>query len=94
MKEVKEVSNFIKTIRETTFKPEEQVKIISALNFANQKHNGQFRDSGEPYIIHPIAVAEILLDYGLDCDTICSALLHDVIEDTDTSLKELEIAFG
>ncbi len=69
-------------------------KIISAYEFASEKHDGQFRESGEPYITHPIAVARILLDLGMDTDTICAALLHDVVEDTQASLSDLKKLFG
>jgi GTP pyrophosphokinase len=69
-------------------------KISRAFNLANQAHDGQVRKSGEPYISHPIAVAEILLDLCMDTDTIVSALLHDVVEDTDITLEELSKQFG
>jgi GTP pyrophosphokinase len=72
-----------------------QAELISrAVDFAQKKHENQFRDSGEPYIIHPLAVAEILLDMGLDSATIVAALLHDTLEDTQTSEKELNDLFG
>ena len=58
-------------------------KIISAYEFADKAHANQKRDSGEPYIVHPIAVAFILLELGMDTDTICAAILHDVVEDTE-----------
>lgn len=69
-------------------------KIVKAYEVAAKAHQGQFRSSGEPYIIHPLAVAYILLQFGMDTDTICAALLHDVVEDTDTTLKELKDQFG
>lgn len=53
-------------------------KIISAYEFAAKAHANQVRSSGEPYITHPVAVAYILLELGMDTDTICAALLHDV----------------
>ena len=56
-------------------------KIRKAFEYANALHEGQFRKSGEKYICHPIAVAEIVADFGLDTDSICAALLHDTIED-------------
>ncbi|HOO08025.1 MAG TPA: bifunctional (p)ppGpp synthetase/guanosine-3',5'-bis(diphosphate) 3'-pyrophosphohydrolase [Ruminococcus sp.] len=69
-------------------------KIISAYEFAAKAHEGQTRSSGQPYIIHPLAVAYILLELGMDTDTICSALLHDVAEDTDATLDDLKKRFG
>ena len=69
-------------------------KIIKAYNLANEKHEGQFRKSGEPYILHPLNVAYILTDIKADTDTLCAALLHDTIEDTDIKLEELEKEFG
>jgi len=69
-------------------------KIISAYELAEKSHRGQIRDSGEPYITHPVAVAFILLELGMDTDTICSALLHDVVEDTGVSLGEIKKLFG
>lgn len=69
-------------------------KIISAYEFAAKAHEGQFRSSGQPYIIHPLAVAEILLELGMDTDTICSALLHDVVEDTPATSEQLQKRFG
>lgn len=56
-------------------------KIKKAYEFAKQLHEGQFRKSGEPYISHPVAVAEIVAGLGLDTDSICAALLHDTLED-------------
>ncbi len=69
-------------------------KIFAAYEFANTAHTGQMRDSGEPYIIHPIAVACILLDLGMDTDTICAGLLHDVAEDTEFSIEDISKKFG
>ncbi len=69
-------------------------KVIAAYELANKAHEGQFRSSGEPYISHPVAVAYILLDFFMDTDTIVSALLHDVVEDTSVSLETLRKKFG
>ena len=69
-------------------------KIISAYEFAAKAHANQKRDSGEPYIVHPIAVSFILLELGMDTDTICAAMLHDVVEDTDATLEDLRKRFG
>lgn len=75
-------------------KPYDLSKIMSAYEFAAKAHANQVRSSGEPYITHPVAVAFILLELGMDTDTVCAALLHDVVEDTDTTLEELRKAFG
>ena len=69
-------------------------KIMRAYTLANDAHKGQVRSSGDPYISHPIAVASILVDYCMDTDTIVSALLHDVVEDTDIPLEEIRKKFG
>jgi len=71
-------------------------KITRAAEYAAMLHEGQFRVSGEPYISHPIAVAEILAGLELDTDSICAALLHDTVEDCSdkTNLKEVEKLFG
>ena len=68
--------------------------IMKAYNYAKEKHGDQLRKSGEPYIIHPLQVAYILADLGLDEATICAALLHDVVEDTDTTHEDLVSDFG
>lgn len=71
------------------------VKLIEkAYNYAVKKHENQFRKSGEPYIIHPIAVAQILIDCKQDVYTVCAGLLHDVVEDTNTPLSEIVKEFG
>ena len=69
-------------------------KIVSAYEFAAKAHANQVRSSGEPYITHPLAVSFILLELGMDTDTICAAMLHDVVEDTDTTLEEIRKRFG
>lgn len=68
--------------------------ILSAYQFAEVCHKGQTRQSGEPYITHPIAVANILADMHLDHESLMAALLHDVIEDTHVSKEELAKRFG
>lgn len=75
-------------------KPYDLDKITQAYKVAEAAHEGQLRTSGDPYITHPLAVASILLDYCMDTDTICSALLHDTVEDTDITLEELRKKFG
>ena len=69
-------------------------KIITAYNFAEEAHKDQFRQSGEPYIVHPLAVAYILVELGMDSDTICAALLHDVVEDTVFTLSDVKKKLG
>ncbi len=69
-------------------------EIDRAFVTAEQKHEGQLRKSGDPYITHPVAVAEILAELGLDQPTIIAALLHDTVEDTGYSLDELKSDFG
>lgn len=69
-------------------------KIVSAYDFAATAHANQMRSSGEPYITHPVAVSYILLQLGMDTDTVCAGLLHDVVEDTDHSLEEIKKLFG
>ena len=69
-------------------------KLRRAAAFAAACHEGQFRRSGEPYILHPLAVAEIVADLRLDTDSLCAALLHDVIEDTDTTCGDVREQFG
>jgi len=69
--------------------------IRKAFNFANSAHKGIRRQSGEPYIMHPIAVAKIVVnEIGLGSTSICAALLHDVVEDTDYTIEDLEGVFG
>ena len=68
--------------------------ITKAYELANKAHNGVCRRSGEPYICHPLAVARLVLDLGMDSESIAAALLHDVVEDTPTTLEDLKAAFG
>ena len=77
-------------------KHRKKVEIITkAFNFAKQAHKGVRRRSGEPYILHPIAVARIAcVEIGLGATSICSALLHDVVEDTDYTVEDIENLFG
>ena len=77
-------------------KHRKRVEVITkAFNFANQAHKGVKRQSGEPYIMHPLAVAKIVCnEIGLGSTSICSALLHDVVEDTDYTVEDIENIFG
>lgn len=75
-------------------KPEEVVQIKKAFQFADAAHLGQYRHSGEPYITHPVAVAELCATWRLDAPSIMAALLHDVIEDTGSTKADLVEKFG
>ena len=68
--------------------------ILKAYNYAKENHGSQLRNSGEPYIIHPLNVAYTLAEIGLDDSTICAALLHDVVEDTKVTSEDLKNEFG
>jgi RelA/SpoT family (p)ppGpp synthetase len=74
--------------------PAQVERVRDAYEFGAEKHRGQKRMSGEPYITHPVAVADILADLRLDADTIAAAILHDVIEDTPTAKAEIAGLFG
>ena len=75
--------------------PAENVEQVgAAYEFGAEAHEGQTRASGEPYISHPIAVAQLLADMHLDAQAICAAMLHDVVEDTDVTLQDIEDSFG
>ena len=77
------------------YHPSDDLSLIrKAYEVALNSHGDQRRRSGEPYIIHPVAVAEIVVEMGLDTDSICAALLHDCIEDTEFGYKEIENKFG
>ncbi len=75
-------------------KPEDIEQIESAYNWAKELHEGQYRISQEPYIVHPVEVAKILVDLKLDKNTIIAAFLHDVLEDTETTPEQMEEKFG
>ena len=72
----------------------DEALIRQAVDYANDKHKSQKRKDGSPYIIHPLAVAQIVVEMGLDMDAILGALLHDCIEDTDASYDEIAKLFG
>ncbi|MGQ7408612.1 RelA/SpoT family protein [Streptococcus suis] len=78
-----------------TYLPEEDVAFVKkALDYATEAHKTQFRKSGEPYILHPIQVAGILAGLKLDAVTVACGFLHDVVEDTDITLDQMEAEFG
>uniref|UniRef100_UPI003F8CEC79 HD domain-containing protein n=1 Tax=Bacillus manliponensis TaxID=574376 RepID=UPI003F8CEC79 len=72
----------------------EQNQLLKAMGVAEKAHEGQFRVSGEPFIMHPFAVTEILLDSRAEATTVIAALLHDVVEDTAHTIEEIEREFG
>ena len=74
--------------------PEEIAQVEKAYKFAKKLHDGQFRVSGEPYIIHPCEVAKILVTLKVDTHTLIAAFLHDILEDTDTKPEKIEELFG
>lgn len=86
------VDRFVSRI--LNYSDEDREKISAAAVFAAKKHGDQRRKSGEPYLIHPIAVAEILMSFNMDADTVCAGLLHDTIEDTGTTEEEIAALFG
>ena len=87
-------SDLLKSIKHKL--TEENLQMIQkAFDFANSAHEGVRRKSGEPYILHPLAVATIVTkEIGLGTKSIVSAILHDVVEDTDYTLKDIENLFG
>ena len=80
--------NFMREICEINPKYDDSA-IVKAYEIAHRLHEGQFRKSGEPYIIHPIAVAKILAGFGMDNETVIAGLLHDAVEDTDYTREQL-----
>ncbi len=86
------VDRFVKKI--IRYSEDDKDKIAAAAVFAAKKHGDQRRKTGEPYITHPIAVAEILMQIGMDADTVSAGLLHDTLEDTDTTEEEIATIFG
>ena len=94
MSEFKEmtIEDVIKKQKESNKKSDSKL-ILRAYNYAVENHGDQCRKSGEPYIIHPLQVAYILSTLELDDETICAALLHDVVEDSNVTLNELSGIF-
>ena len=90
-----EIAGLLKTL-ECTSKQYDIEKICDAFQYAKSLHEGQMRQSGDPYISHPVAVASILAELGLDTDSICAALLHDTLEDcgSKTNYEEIRRRFG
>lgn len=75
-------------------KDKDSDRIQKAIEMAKEAHEGQFRKTGEPYIVHPLAVKKILEEWGMDEDTIIAGVLHDTIEDTDLRLDDIKKEFG
>ena len=75
-------------------KPDDLARLQSAYQFSELAHHGQFRNSGEPYVSHPVAVAGILAGLHLDAQALTAALLHDVMEDTEVTKAEITKKFG
>ena len=69
-------------------------QLTHAIDYATEKHEGQLRKSGEPYIIHPLAVAAFIVEWGMDIDSVLAGVLHDTVEDTDATLEEIKELFG
>ncbi|HWS03120.1 MAG TPA: HD domain-containing protein, partial [Gammaproteobacteria bacterium] len=84
---------WLQALSATRPEPEREV-LARALAVARRAHTGQLRQSGEPYLTHIIAVAEILNDLNLDYETLAAAILHDTVEDTAVTLTEIEQSFG
>lgn len=76
------------------YSDDERKRILAAARTSRKLHEGQVRDSGEPYFVHPLQVAEVLLDMNLDSSTVAAALLHDVLEDTRMTRQDLRREFG
>lgn len=87
------ISNFEELLK-IRFTDKQINKIMSALHWAEELHTDQTRASGEPYLVHPLMVSEILVDFNMDFETIIGGLLHDVIEDTVADEKDIEEKFG
>ncbi len=81
-------------LAEMQYDEDQLAELSSAIDFATDNHAGQKRLSGEPYITHPLAVAGILVDWGMDIDTILAGVLHDTLEDTNLTTDDIESLFG
>ena len=84
----------LRKIIEESGKEYDRAKIEQAYRLAEEKHQDQKRSSGEPYIIHPLSVAAILVGLGMDSESVMAGLLHDVVEDTDCTIEEIQKTFG
>ncbi len=88
-----ELKKLIDTVR--IYQPDFNIEPVEkAYSYAKEMHEGQFRSSGEPYYLHPVAVAQILAEMKMDVTTVVTAILHDTVEDTDATLDDLKEKFG
>jgi GTP pyrophosphokinase len=76
------------------YSEDQLLELEHAIDFASESHIGQKRKSGEPYIIHPLSVADTLIEWGMDIDTVLAGVLHDTVEDTEATLEKVESLFG
>ncbi len=90
----KEYYEDLRQLLVTIFSPEDVEQIDKAFKIADRAHEGQLRCSGQPYVIHPILVAKIVAELGMDKESVIAALLHDVVEDTDLTLEDVTEKFG
>ena len=93
-REICKVDELLEKVKTYIDNDEEVEKVKKAYEFAYEKHKGQYRKSGEEYIIHPLNVALILTDIYADISTLEAALMHDVLEDCDCTKEEMEGQFG
>ena len=84
----------LETVSNIGFSAEETDRIKKAYFLARDAHKNQYRRSGEPYIIHPVATAQILAEMNMDSESVCAAILHDVVEDTEYTLEDIRKLFG
>ncbi len=90
-----ELLSYYERERDTLNFTDDEIKSIwFAFTFARDAHQGQNRLSGEPFVSHPLAISKILIDLGMDAETIIASLLHDVVEDTPITIEEIEEKFG
>ena len=87
------VGDFLKIIKKNV-KVQDEALLIKAFEFAKEAHKEQKRESGAPYIIHPIEVAILVSEYKLDVNSVIAALLHDTVEDTNTTIDDIKNNFG
>ena len=87
-----EINVLIDKLKE--YNPDAIYNVVKAYEYAKYLHEGQYRQSGEPYILHPLHVAYILAELHADCDTICAGLLHDTLEDTGITKEDIAHHFN